>query len=76
MNDDFFEDIIIPICWQSAPIAGETAKVRRIVVQEQFVGETLRKLLGDDPSTIYEDDAFGPVSTPPPRLDGCVASGG
>jgi hypothetical protein len=65
MDDDFFEDIIIPICWQSTPTSGGTAKVRQIVIQEQFVGETLRKLLRDDPSTFYEDDAFGPVSTPP-----------
>jgi hypothetical protein len=62
MENDFFKDVIIPICRQSEPNSGGTAKVRQIVVQEQFVGESLRNLLKDDPSTSYDDQNFGPVS--------------
>ena len=62
MEKDYFEAHIIPICRQSEPNSGGTAKVRQIVVQAQFVEEPLRRMLEDDPFTSYDDEEFGHVS--------------
>lgn len=62
MDEHFSKDRILPICRTKEISSGGTARVRQIVVQEEFVDHKLRKELEGDEYAVYTDREFGPVS--------------
>jgi len=62
MEQEYFEDRIIPICRKTHLNAGGTAKVWQIVVQAEFVDKNLRNMLAEDAEAFYDDRDYGPVS--------------
>ncbi|CAO2655474.1 Nn.00g105380.m01.CDS01 [Neocucurbitaria sp. VM-36] len=60
MENEYFEDRIIPICRKTSLNSGGTAHVWQIVVQEEFVDRKLRNLLAEDAFASYDDKDYGP----------------
>lgn len=69
MDDQFFEDRIIPVCRKEHICEGGTAHVWQIVVRAEFVDPKLRSFLDVDENASYNDNDYGHVSCTTPIND-------